>query len=331
VGVLPGYPPPDNVAAWARCGQLIAYPLLMGALSFPLLAPRRARAKPAPPVSVPVADHAPSPPRPVSNDGAAEAAVHAQQIDPNGHLEDAQETAAESVELPPAQLDRRFERGLMLLNAGHIEAAYTEYGNAMAEAAAYVAAAGTQDTPSRDSLWGQMDDSAARLDQLLARLGEEPGSDTTADGAGIALAAQCLRDQIKSLCVALEYTGRPPQGHVTARLTPFEFATARHNPQSDLLDYVVCDAFPHPTQQVFVLFDYEGMQDGQNIVWKTFVDGKEEPTLRMAHLWSLGARGKAVHRLQAAGEPCLRPGTYTLEMYVQAYLVQWTGFSITKP
>jgi len=29
--VLPPYPPPDNVAAWVRCAQLIAYPVLVGA------------------------------------------------------------------------------------------------------------------------------------------------------------------------------------------------------------------------------------------------------------------------------------------------------------
>ena len=68
-------------------------------------------------------------------------------------------------------------------------------------------------------------------------------------------------------------------------------------------------AVPFPTrlQQVFVLFDYEGMQDGQNIVWKTFVDGEEEHTLRTAHLWNLGARGKAVHCLHAGRRALLAP------------------------
>lgn len=31
-GVLPHYPAPDNVAAWVRCAQIIAYPVLVGAL-----------------------------------------------------------------------------------------------------------------------------------------------------------------------------------------------------------------------------------------------------------------------------------------------------------
>lgn len=30
-GVLPPYPLPDNVAAWVRCAQIIAYPVLLGA------------------------------------------------------------------------------------------------------------------------------------------------------------------------------------------------------------------------------------------------------------------------------------------------------------
>jgi hypothetical protein len=45
-GVLPPYPAPDNVAVWVRCAQIIAYPVLVGALYCSLLFVNQPRHEP---------------------------------------------------------------------------------------------------------------------------------------------------------------------------------------------------------------------------------------------------------------------------------------------
>ena len=341
VGTLPDYPQPDNVAAWARCGQLIALPMLVGALLCPVLAARLNRGR----HPTPGAAGGPTPPAtersasPTARIGSPDPAAGVSALGCQIHHSEPPDAAIairRSVEPTPDCPATRFDLGLMLLAAGQVRAAREEYESAMARAT-QLAATGMRGAVPLAHLWQQLDESTAQLDRLLARLNQArpwdngPPAGAAADRAAIAAAAQCLRSQIKSLSVALEYAGQPPSGHVSACVSSFRFANACHNPQRDFLAHVVGETPTYPTDEVWVQFDYDGMRAGQAIVWKITVDGREDPALRVVHPWILAVRGRAVRRLRPPGGGRLGPGTCALEMYIQSYLVQCGSFFVAEP
>ncbi len=81
---------------------------------------------------------------------------------------------------------------------------------------------------------------------------------------------------------------------------------------------------------MLVTFDYEGMQDGQEVLFKVYIDGEEDPSWRIVSPWDLGASGTAEKPLSLAYSDVfvLASGQYTIEMYVNSHLVQQGSFVI---
>ena len=82
------------------------------------------------------------------------------------------------------------------------------------------------------------------------------------------------------------------------------------------------------TRQVFVRFDYGGLQEGQLVVVKVYLNGREVTGLRLVEEWTLGSQGQAALPLTPSSGFTLSPGDYRVEVYVDSHLVQQSGFTI---
>ena len=235
----------------------------------------------------------------------------------------------------PDELWIQFDLGLSLLASGQVDMAKTEYTKGMDFAAKQVAdarAAG-QEVPS--FLWWSLDDGAQSIESLIVPPDAAPSTppqNSAADPKAIALAGQTLSDQLKSMAVALEFTGKPPAGTVTAKISPFQFSSPAKGDQAAPSNPEVADSFAHGTDEVLVTFDYAGMQDTQEVLYKVYINGEEDPSWRLASPWDLGATGTAAKPLSLAYSDVfvLNSGRYTIEMYVNSHLVQQGSFVIEE-
>jgi len=257
-----------------------------------------------------------------------------------GRFDDSAQMSRHALELDASEIGIHLNLGLALLANGQLDAAWTEYANTMALVSQQVAKAREAGQQPSSSLWWYMDAGVRDLESLLARLDDRPRPwtdapprQTIADPDAVATAAQELSKQFKDLAVALEYTGQPPAGSVTAQVTPFEFGQAQYDDQGNFVDYTTAESFPYGADEVIVLFDYEGMQDGQETIWKVYRDGQEDPSLRVVEQWSLGQAGGAQKPISFAYSNVFffTPGEYAVELYVDSHLVQSGSFTIESP
>lgn len=235
----------------------------------------------------------------------------------------------------PGELWIQYDLALSLLTAGQLEAAKTEYANGMKLAADQVAAAKVAGAEPPSYLWWGLDDAASGLDDLVAILdGEEsaPSLDKITNGEAIRPVANELIHQIKSLAVALEYSGQPPSAPLTAQISPFVFAEPIYDEAGEVTDYTAIDTVPFGTQAVAVLFDYAGMADGQEVLFKVYIEGEEDPSWRVIFPWEAGAEGSYEKPLSLdySDNFVLAAGYYTVEMYVDGQLAQRGSFMVEE-
>ncbi len=255
-----------------------------------------------------------------------------------GRFDESIQTNRRTLELDPALLGARFDLALSLLTSGQIDAAKAEYTQTLALAAAQIAQAKAANQQPPASLWWSMDEAAASLDGLMDRLdgfegswwSETPPLDKIVNPEAVRVAAEELNSQIRSSSVALEYTDQPPSGTPAAKITPFEFTQAEYDEEGNVVEYTVTDIFPAGTDEVFAGFDYEGMQDGQQVVWKVYYNGEEDVSWRTVEEWSLGPAGSAEFPLSYAYSNVytLASGEYLVEIYVDSHLAQRGYFNI---
>ena len=187
-----------------------------------------------------------------------------------GRLDEATAMNRQALAVSPDELWIQFDLGLSLLAAGDVDGARVEYQKGMDLAARAVATAKElgQEPPSH--LWWSLDDAAASLDDLLLTLetGEgEPAPSAIVNPDVAADAAATLLAQLKSHAVALEFTGTPPAGALSAAVSPFTIGEPLVDDAGEVVDYNVTDVFEYGIDTISVLFDYSGMQDGQEVVF----------------------------------------------------------------
>ncbi len=254
-----------------------------------------------------------------------------------GRMDDAVAMNRTALKTTPNELWIQFDLGLALLASGKIDDAKAEYTKGMDIAAKQVAdakAAG-QEVPS--FVWWGLDDAAVSINGLMETAAvtdtsaTQPPRDKIADPKTIVPVGEALKIQVKSLAVGLEYAGKPPEGGVTAKISPFVFGM-REDPTDPEAEPVIADSFPNGTQEVLVFFDYENMKDGQEVLFKVYIDGEEDPSWRIIAPWDLGASGSAEKPLSLAYSDVfiLTPGAYTVEIYVNSNLVQQGTFVVEE-
>ncbi|MCB9098220.1 MAG: tetratricopeptide repeat protein [Anaerolineales bacterium] len=252
-----------------------------------------------------------------------------------GRLADALRLAQTELTLGPDQVVSYLDVGVINLAAGQVEAAQTAFDQAMTLAEQQVVAAREASQEPPDSLWWYLDVAATDLDSLSSCLTEQecsatPPYDIVSQTGTDAAAVDAVAQQLKELTVALEYTGRPPDPSTGVAVSSFEFAAERYDDNDEFIDYDITDTFPADTGDVVVLLTYSGMQDGQQVVVKVFVDGEEDPTLRVLETWDQGQAGETELLLSAGLLSIFSPGDYWVEMYVDAHLVAQEGFTVEE-
>ena len=242
-----------------------------------------------------------------------------------------------TLQLDPDLVGVRTNLGVALLVAGQMDEAQHEYQNAMDTATRLVTDAQAAGKQPPASLWWYLDAGAIDLVNLLDRLDgrvnpwtQAPPPDTVTDPGAVRTTAGDTIKQLKELLVALEFTGQPPQAEVSAVISPLEFGLERNNADGEPVGYDVGRSFPYETNKVLILFDYEGMSDGQKIIWKVYRDGFEQPDLRLAHDWNLSDSGSAELRIGYSHTDffIFSSGEYVVEMFVDNRLMQRGGFTI---
>jgi hypothetical protein len=226
-------------------------------------------------------------------------------------------------------------------------------------AASQVAEAKAAGAEPPTSLWWYLGTAVMDLSNLLNCMydqicEEAPPYETiaTSDARDLVMGtADELHRELKSLSVALEYTGQLPGDPVAAEATAFEFAEGMYDDEGQLVDYTPLSSQTRlrfgqvldedvgefadiniggagAAGDVFVLFDYEGMRDGQLVVVKVYVDGREVPGLRLVEEWALESQGQAALPFIPGSYFALSPGDYRVELYVDSQLIQQGGFTI---
>jgi tetratricopeptide (TPR) repeat protein len=233
----------------------------------------------------------------------------------------------------PDELWIQYDLALSLLASGQIEEARAEYDKGMRLAAQQVADAKAAGAEPPSYLWWGLDDAAIGLDDLIFVLdgGEgAPGKEQITNVEAVRSAAEDLMRQIKNLSVALEYKGEPPTGGLDAQISPFLIAEPLYNEEGEVIDYQEVETVPFGAQEVAVLFDYVGMKDGLEVLFKVYIDGEEDPSWRLIGPWSAGADGAYLQPLSLAYSEnfLLADGDYVVEMYVDSHLAQRGGFSV---
>jgi tetratricopeptide (TPR) repeat protein len=255
-----------------------------------------------------------------------------------GHFDEAAVALRRALSISPDLVGARFDLALTLLAGNQIEAARAEYTLAMNMASQQVTTALAAGEQPPESLWLFMEYGSAGLIDLLDLLAGAPASDVEApprpaivNPTVVQTTGQEMLYQIKSLTVALEFTGAPPTGQATAHISEFEFGQYLIDDEGDFLDeYELTDTFAFGTNEVLILFDYDGMQTGYSQIWKVFVDGEEDPSWRVEDVWELGPTGSAEKALSFAYSDVfvLPAGEYTVELYVNSWLAQSGRFVI---
>jgi tetratricopeptide (TPR) repeat protein len=260
-----------------------------------------------------------------------------------GRFAESIQTNRRTIEQDPTRLESRFDLALTLLVSGQIEAAKAEYAQTLTLAAEQVAAARAANKQPPASVWWSLDTAAASLDGLLDRFegiefswwAETPPLDTLgADQEALKAAATELVGQIRGNNVALEYTAQPLTGTLTGKISPFEFAgDIEYDEAGEVVNYTVTDSFPSGTDEVLVVFDYEGLQDGQEVVMKVYYNGEEDPSWRTVYEWDLGQAGEEAYiplSYAYSNVYILSSGEYLVELYLDSHLAQRGYFIIEE-
>lgn len=258
-----------------------------------------------------------------------------------GRFDEAAQISRQALEKDAGAMGIRFNLAVTLLASGQFDAAKAEYTNTLAMAAKEVADAKAAGKQPPGSLWWLLDSAAADLDALLDQFEGEndsywslmPPREKITDAGAVKTAAEQMLALVKNASVALETTGQPPVGPLAATIKPFEFGhQPEYNEAGEIVDYTPLDTFPPNTDQVIILFEYAGMQDGQEVFWKVYHNGEEDPSWRSIESWSMGPEGQAYFPISYAYSNVytLAPGEYVVEMYVNAHLAQRGRFTIEQ-
>jgi tetratricopeptide (TPR) repeat protein len=250
-----------------------------------------------------------------------------------GRFDDAIRLNQIALQSAPDELWIRYDLGLAQLASGNFDAARATYDLGMQSAARQVADAKAAGSEPPSYLWWGLDDAALQLDYLMQTLdGADgaPSADQIAQPDAVYEAAGELFTRIKNQSVSLEYTGEPSTGELSAVITPLKFAEPVYDDQGEVQTYNEGDAFDFGANEISILFDYEGMQDGQNVLFKVYIDGEEDPSWRLIAPWELGKTGSAEKSLSLSYSDnfVLSPGDYVVELYIDEHLAQRGGFVI---
>ena len=181
---------------------------------------------------------------------------------------------------------------------------------------------------------------AKDLDSLINRVSgerawsEAPSADAV-NAETVLAAGPALSAELKGLALALEETGdEPPGASIGATISCFGFGETKFDDTTgEVIGTESAKSFPYGTDEVLITFNYAGMESGQDVVYRVYRNGNEQPSLRLRSEWELADLGNAYNRgiSYAYGNRfILGSGDYDVEMYIDYHLVESESFSIVR-
>ena len=242
-----------------------------------------------------------------------------------------------ALEVSPDELYVRFSLALALLASGEREKALAEYRQGMDRAAGLVREAAAAGLAAPADVWEGLDMASADVDALCQTVesGEGcPPRDRIQGGDEIVKLQEALVGDLDGLSTALEYTGKPPQGTLQARIGDLYFGEPIYDEDGNVTEVrpVEDDDFPNGTSEVAVDFDYEGMKDGQDVVVKVFQGTEEQPSWRIVERWKGGPSGSWEYSLTPGYTDtfAFQPDSYTVEIFVDGHMANRSSFTVQE-
>ena len=253
-----------------------------------------------------------------------------------GDFENAIAMDRKALEIAPDELWLKFDLGLNLMLNDQIEEARAVYQEGIDAAVAKVAEAKAAGSEAPSYVWYGMNDGADMLDSVMITIenGEgEPPVESIVNPDEVYAAGEEMLIQLKSTAAALEYTGAAPAGELTATISPFSIVAPEYDENGEFVSYSEpADEFAYGIDEFSVLFDYTGMPEGKDILFKLYINDEEDPSWRILQPWDLGADGNAEIPVSYAYSDTFvfDAGQYVIEMYVDNHLAQRGWFSIAE-
>ncbi len=239
------------------------------------------------------------------------------------------------VQNSPDELWVQFDLGATQLISGQIEAARATYEGAMQAAIGQVEAAQQAGTTPSSGLWYGLNFGVIGLEEIYNLIASGEGTPDPAlipEPAAVSDTALALIQQIKELTVGLEYQGKAPTDSLSATISNFVFGVPVYA-DDGTVSFDVGDTFSSGVSEMSLLFDYEGLRDGQMVVVKVYIDGQEDPSWRIVRDWDGGASGSEYEiplAISYTNAFILTSATYTVELYVDGHLANTGTFVVEE-
>ncbi len=247
----------------------------------------------------------------------------------------------QALAIDPSLIGVRMNQGLTMLAQGRIGNAITEYDLALEDAVAQVQAARGRGEEPPASLWFYLDAGALDLISLLNELdgnqafweAAPPANLLSGDPNQIRPVAEEQIERIKEYTVSLEFFGSPPRAEGQASASDFAFVQEIYDQDGNFVEYQDSLVNPYGTNQIGILFDFNGIGLGAHEVWKVYVNGFEDPALRVVSEWSVGEGSGAIKSISYAFSKVFifTPGEYAVDFYIDGHLVQRGTFWVEEP
>lgn len=252
-----------------------------------------------------------------------------------GQFQGAIESSQAGLAAGPDNLDCRFLLGISLLASGKKAEAIAEFDKGLQQAAATVAemsrAAGEVRAP--EEIIATLEEASIELDGLsmvIQSKNGNPPADKIMGGEETARAAEELSSKLVSWELALQNTGKPPEGELTAKLSELEFAAIV---EGKTVEPFEDNRFRGPVSQMEMGCTYSGMKDGQVVTTRFFLDSAELDSWRWTETWKEGAEGtmEDVCYPGYSDNFVFAPGEYVVEVFVDYKLATTGEFVIEEP
>ena len=240
----------------------------------------------------------------------------------------------------PEVLGMRMNQAISYLARGDLANAEAQYDLLIQEAERQVNEARSAGAEPPASLWFYMDAGAIDLQNLIDELESNPKAWTQApskdlvagDHNAIRNFANEQMKRLKETTVALEYTGQLPTAQEVMLVQPFTFGKITGKDSEGFISGF--EPFPNATaafgeKSFSVEFSYAG-QAPQMMVWKVYVNGVEDQSLRIVAYDDIsgGSLWYRTFGYEYTNVFILSQGEYTVELYADNKLVQRGTFYV---
>jgi len=233
----------------------------------------------------------------------------------------------------PENLQLQFQLGLDQLVSGQAKEARETYRKGLETAAGLVAEAAKNKQEAPSELIASLDEGSRLLDELGQVLESKKGNPSPeklkAKVDDLSKECEEISNQLASHELALESTGKPPQGQLTAKI---EITGFRDTSGKEPKEPGEGDVFKGAPAQISMDFEYSGIKKGQKVLYRTFKDGEELDSWRWEESWTEEGKGEWDEPLYPEYSESFRfePGEYSVEIFVDYQLAGYGTFKVEE-